>query len=207
MVEPQNGRIIATGIERKIFSLSQQLQDKELIDGCLRKDRKAQKQLFEKYFSDMMAICMRYTRNEDEAKDILQEGFIKVFSKISTFSGDGSLKGWLHSIMIRTAIDHYRKDQREAKTIDYEIEQDQREEASVEAQLASEEILLIIQKLPAIQRAVFNLFAMEGFSHKEISKELNITEGTSKWHLCEARKNLKKMLELYYSVKEKEYAA
>jgi RNA polymerase sigma-70 factor (ECF subfamily) len=174
----------------------------------MRKDRSSQKQLFDKYFSDMLSICLRYAKDEDDAKEICQKGFIKVFGKFEMFNGEGTLRGWIQSIMIRTAIDHYRRQQRENRSVVTELDDwDEPEEATIEADLAAEEIMKVVQQLPHMQRAVFNLFALEGYSHKEIAEELHLTEGTSKWYLCEARKSLKKMLAPVYSAKVREYAA
>lgn len=156
----------------------------------------------------MMSVCMRYARDEDDAKDVLQKGFIKVFGKFSMYNGEGTLKGWIQSIMVRTAIDHYRKQQRETKAVVNEMtDWEETEDAVIEADLAADEILKLIQSLSHIHRTVFNLFALEGYSHKEIAKELGITEGTSKWYLCEARKILKKQLAPVYPSRVKEYAA
>ena len=184
------------------------VSETDLVKGCQRQDRRYQKLLFEKYFSDMMAICMRYSRDEDDAKDIFQNAFIKVFAKFELFTGEGSLRGWIQSIVIHTAIDHYRRQRREAKNIVPENENwDTGEEAEIESDLAADEIMKTVQMLPVMQRAVFNLYAIEGFSHKEIAEEMEITEGTSKWYLCEARKTLKLILAPTYSHKIKEYAA
>ncbi len=184
------------------------MADEELVKGCLRNNRKYQKILFEKYFSDMMKVCQRYANDEDEAGEILQKGFIKVFAKIQSYSNAGSLEGWIKRIMIRTAIDHFRMQQRENKAVILELEtNDMPEESTVENNLAAEDILLLVQTLPAVQRTVFNLFALEGYTHKEIAEELKISEGTSKWHLCEARKTLKKALAPAYPNRVKEYAA
>ena len=190
------------------MSTNKQLPEKELIRGCLRQDRRCQKLLFEKYSQDMMVICMRYSRDNDDAKDILQDAFIKVFAKFELFTGDGTIKGWIQSIVIHTAIDHYRKQHREARNIVSEDEyRETGENAEIEADMAADEIVKIIQTLPHLQRTVFNLFAIEGYSHKEIAEELTITEGTSKWHLCEARKTLKLILSPVYDQRIKEYAA
>jgi RNA polymerase sigma factor (sigma-70 family) len=184
------------------------VSETELVKGCLKQDRRFQKQLFEKYFSDMMSICMRYSRDDDDAKDILQNSFIKVFAKFSLFTGEGSLRGWIQSIVVRTAIDHYRRQRREDKNVVPESENwDTGEDAEIEADLAAEEIMKTVQMLPTMQRTVFNLFAIEGYSHKEIAQEMEITEGTSKWYLCEARKSLKLILAPTYAHKIKEYAA
>jgi RNA polymerase sigma factor (sigma-70 family) len=190
------------------MALKKAFQEKDLVAGCLRQDRRFQKLLFERFFSDMMSICSRYARDDDDAKDILQNAFIKVFAKFDMFSGEGTLRGWIQSIVVRTAIDHYRRQQRENKNVVAEFEDwENGEEAEIEASLAAEEIMKIVQMLPNMQRAVFNLFAFEGYSHKEIATELEITEGTSKWYLCEARKTLKIALAPVYTPKLKEYAA
>jgi RNA polymerase sigma factor (sigma-70 family) len=190
------------------MSLKKTVHEHDLVQGCLKQDRKYQKMLFEKYFSDMMAVCMRYARDDDDAKDILQNAFIKVFAKFEMFSGEGSLRGWIQSIVVRTAIDHYRRQQRELRNVVSEPEDwEAGEDAEIESDLAAEEIMKVIQMLPNMQRAVFNLFAIEGCSHKEIAVELEITEGTSKWYLCEARKALKTILSPVYAFKLKEYAA
>ncbi len=154
----------------------------------------------------MLAVCVRYTKDTDEAKDVLQDAFIKVFSRINTYTRQGTLKSWIHSIMIHTALDHYRAMKRDLKLLEVEGEKDDFIEAEVEGTIAYEEILQIIQKLPDTQRTVFNLYVMEGYSHKEIAEELGTTEGGSKWHLFEARKNLKTLLEQHYPIKLKEYA-
>lgn len=188
--------------------MSKAVADEELVKGCLRNNRKYQKLLFEKYFSDMMKVCQRYAHDEDEAGEILQKGFIKVFGKLQSYNNAGSLEGWIKRIMIRTAIDHFRMQQREHRAVIMELEtNDMPEEATVENNLAAEDILLLVQTLPPVQRTVFNLFALEGYTHKEISEELNISEGTSKWHLCEARKILKKALAPVYPKRVKDYAA
>jgi RNA polymerase sigma factor (sigma-70 family) len=190
------------------MAIKKTVPEKDLVNGCLKKDRKYQKMLFEKYFSDMMAVCVRYARDDDDAQDILQNAFIKVFAKFELFSGEGSLRGWIQSIVVRTAIDHYRRQQREYRDVMAEPEDwEAPVPAEIEADLSAEEIMKTIQLLPNMQRAVFNMFAIEGYSHKEIAGQLEITEGTSKWYLCEARKSLKLMLAPVYSFKIKEYAA
>ncbi len=186
--------------------INSEIFEDEIVSGCINQDRKAQKRLFEMYYSDMLSVCMRYISDEDSAKDILQEGFIKVFSKIGTYTGSGSLRGWIHTTMVRTALDQYRKIRRDA-IVEYESETDTREQATIESDITAEEILKLMYKLPDLQRIIFNLFALEGYSHRDIGEELGITEGTSKWYLCEARKSLRKLIEIYYPVKEKvEYA-
>lgn len=174
------------------------LDDIFLINACKENDRQAQKQLFEKYYKEMMLIALRYANDENGAADILQNAFIKVFSKLETYTGEGSLKSWLASIVIRTAIDQYRKNKRifkyEVSESDYDSGFDYGFEPDILENFSGEDILNIIQLLPDNQRVVLNLFVVDGLSHREISKQLNITESNSKWILFQARKQLKKML-------------
>jgi RNA polymerase sigma-70 factor (ECF subfamily) len=174
------------------------LDDIFLINACKENDRQAQKQLFEKYYKELMLIALRYANDENGAADILQNAFIKVFSKLETYSGEGSLKSWLASIVIRTAIDQYRKNKRifkyEVSESDYDSDFDYGFEPDILENFSGEDILNIIQLLPDNQRVVLNLFVVDGLSHREISKQLNITESNSKWILFQARKQLKKML-------------
>jgi RNA polymerase sigma-70 factor (ECF subfamily) len=192
----------------KAKELIQNNPDQELIEGCLQQDRRCQKRLFDKYFNEMMTVCMRYARDEDDAQEIAQKAFVKVFTKIHLYSGEGTLKSWIHSIMVRTALDNYRRIKREQKLYSQEILQwNEAEDAAIEAELSAEDILLAIQQLPQLQRTIFNLFALEGYSHKEIAAELGMSEGSSKWHLCEARKALKRSLGHLYPTAAKEHAA
>ncbi|MDZ4839451.1 MAG: RNA polymerase sigma factor [Bacteroidota bacterium] len=182
--------------------------DQELVTGCLQNNPKFQKELFDKFKVDMMRICLRYARDEEDAKDVMQKGFIKVYTKFDHYNGQGSLRAWLQQIMIHTAIDHYRQQQRNLKVI--VSEQDfyyDTEPATIESELAVEDILKVIQSLGFMQRTIFNLFAIEGHSHKEIAAQLNITESTSKWYLCEGRKEIKRRLKSLQIAESKTYVA
>lgn len=143
----------------------------------------------------MFAVCLRYTSDRDAATDILQEGFVKVFKSLERFSFEGSVEGWIRRIIVNTAIDHFRK---AAKLfVVQDLEDIQLEDTSANhflGKMESEEIMKLIQKLPAGYRAVLNLYVVEEFSHKEISAMLGISEGTSKSQLARAKAHLKEMI-------------
>lgn len=182
--------------------------DKELIAGCLSGKPLAQRDLFEKYRHDLLRVCRRYARDDDDAMEIMQNGFIKVFTRFDSYNGQGNLRAWLHSIMVRTAIDHYRKSQRELRVISHEeYLQEEPTPALVEMDMAAEDILLVIRGLGSTYRTIFNMFALDGMSHKDIAAELNISESTSKWYLCEARKQIRKKLALLDSSVRKYHVA
>ena len=146
-----------------------------------------------------MAICLRYAKNEDEAKDILQDGFIKVFEKIDKYGFEGSFEGWLRRIIVNTAIDTYRKNKREyslneAMVKDENTTIDFDETTSRYESLSVKDVVNSMQKLSPAYRTVFNLYVMEGMTHKEIADELNISEGTSKSNLAKAKLNIRKIL-------------
>lgn len=171
------------------------MTDEELVKGCVANNPIVQKRLYEKYARKMFGVCLRYTNDKDEAEDVLQNGFIKVFAKLDTFKNTGSLEGWIRKIIVNTALNHYRESK--ASMFDADID----EVAymipgvnNVSDTVNEKELLKLIQSLPPGFRAVFNLFAIEGYSHKEIAKELNITEGTSKSQFARARAALQKAL-------------
>ncbi len=174
---------------------------KEHIALAAQGDRKSQKAIFEYLYGNMMVVCLRYTRNEDEAKDILQEGFLKVFSGLKNFTLKGSFEGWVRRIMANTAIDYYRKRKRDKLIFasdeylydNAQIAEDNQDEKDflVDPKLIIKEL----QNLSPQYRMVFNLYVMEGYSHKEIAEKLSISEGTSKSNLSKAKANLKQRLQ------------
>jgi RNA polymerase sigma factor (sigma-70 family) len=169
-------------------------EEARLIAGCLAEERWAQKQLYEKHYGKMMGLCLRYSNNPEDAKDILNEGFIKVFRYLQRYKVGTSLEGWIRRIMINTSIDYYRKAIRH-RTED--LEQAEQSPAIHEdpiCKYSAKEILSIIQQLPPSYRTVFNLFAIEGYSHKEIAEQLDISESTSRSNLVKARTKLKALL-------------
>jgi RNA polymerase sigma-70 factor (ECF subfamily) len=170
-------------------------EDLELLKGCLDNDRKQQKELYRKYFKAMFQICLSYSGDRDEAKDILQEAFIKVFTNLENFNPKNSLEGWIRRIVTNTAIDYFRKADRLVFQNEFPDEPDDDERGGFSYEyLTSDIILHYIKQLPDGARVVFNLFAVEGLPHKEIGKKLGITEGTSKSQYKRARNLLKKWL-------------
>lgn len=176
-------------------------QLKEIIDGCIQNNRQSQEELFKLFYGKMLPVCMRYISDKDAAQDVLQEGFIKVFEKLSVFDHKGSFEGWVRRIMVNTAIDTLRKAKKNPFLTDNENvfklsdlnhtnENEVFEGIEIKAGLAME----AIQQLSPAYRAVFNLFVFENYSHKEIAEKLGISEGTSKSNFAKAKMNLQKKL-------------
>lgn len=175
--------------------MSTLLTDDELVKGCLRKDRKFQELLYKKFSKTMYQICLSYAKDRDGAQDILQEGFIKVFDKINSFNSEGSLEGWIRRIISNTAVDHYRKKSTLRKFIEFDATpSDKTGQNNISDSIHANEILDQVRKLPDGAQVIFNLYAVEGFSHKEISEKLQISEGTSKSQVNRARTLLQKLL-------------
>lgn len=168
--------------------------ENELIEGCRQGNRLAQKHLYKMFYSPMLSVCMRYTRNKEEAVEVLNDSFLKVFQGIGAYEGKGAFGGWIRSIVFHTAIDHVRKSNSYKKTIDLESTYESEIESEVIDRLSAQELMALIQKVTPASQTVFSLFAIEGYSHKEIADMLNISVGTSKWHLANARKELKVMV-------------
>lgn len=176
-------------------------QLKAIIDGCLQNNRRSQEELFKLFYGKMLSVCMRYTNDKDNAQEILQEGFIKIFEKLGAFDYKGSFEGWIRRIIANTAIDSIRKSKKDPylsdKDEDFKLgaedlmeEREKMESIDLKAEVAME----AIQKLSPAYRAVFNLYVLEDYSHKEIGEILGISEGTSKSNLAKARMNLQKIL-------------
>lgn len=172
-----------------------ELSDDILVEGCLRNDRKMQELLYRKYANEMYAICRTYESNTDAAKDILQEAFIKVFKNIASYDGSGSLKGWIRRIITNCAIDYYRRSPKKSNFVDIESIASKCLDNEVIESIYSADILKQVQRLPEGARLIFNLFALEGFTHKEIATKLNISEGTSKSQYSRARQLLQVWLD------------
>lgn len=169
-------------------------KEKDFIQACIHQERWAQKLLYEEYYSKMMGICLRYATNDDDAMDILHEGFIKVFKNISKYQPGTSLSAWIRRVMVNTSIDYYRKSIRR-RTEDIEQAYNvSSSDADAVSQCTEKEILEAIQQLTPAYRTVFNLYVIEGYSHKEIADLLEITESTSRSNLVKARMKLKAIL-------------
>lgn len=183
-----------------------QLMLEQLIKGCREGDRLSQRRLYEIFYGKMMGVCCRYASNHDDAADILNQGFLKVFNKIGTFDESlGQLETWIRRIIINTAIDHYRKEIRRGYTVDIEQANKVQEVSDVAGLLEAESLLQLVRQLPPAYRTVFNLFAIEGFSHPEIAEKLGISEGTSKSNLAKARKKLQQAVAALHNEKETGY--
>ena len=165
----------------------------ELVEGCKEGNPQHQRALYQQYNRLMFGVCLRYADNHDDAKDILQDGFIKVFKHIGTFKGKGSFEGWIRRIMVHTSIEHYRRNSRYFM-VDIKEAGDMEFDADALSTLSRNEILSLISELPAGYRTVFNLYVIEGYTHQEIGDMLKISEGTSKSQLSRAKKILKEKL-------------
>ncbi len=177
-----------------------------IIAGCVKNSRVSQEKLFKLFYGKLMVVCQRYTNDRDSAQDILQEGFIKIFDKISTFENNGSFEGWLRRIVTNTALDYLRKtkkynwvEENEINTKEEFIEPGEELERESTIQLKAEVALEAIQQLSPAYQTVFNLYVMEEYSHKEIAEMLGISEGTSKSNLSKAKMNLQKIIEKKYT--------
>ena len=178
--------------------LSLEDQERNLIDACIRKELWAQKHIYQENYSTLMGVCLRYATNKEDALDILHEGYIKIFRNIRKYQPGTSLIAWMRRIMVNTAIDYYRKAvRRRTEDLDqvYDISTD---EPDAIAQCTEKEILASVQTLSPAYRTVFNLYVIEGYSHKEVADQLGITESTSRSNLVKARSKLKALLAAKY---------
>jgi RNA polymerase sigma factor (sigma-70 family) len=167
---------------------SAELSDDDLIRGCRENNRKCQEMIYRRYAKTMYNLCLIYESDRDHAKDILQEAFIKIFRNIASFDNKGSLKGWMKKIITNTAIDHHRKNCHEEQFIPIEkIVQPFSNEESVASVLNTKDIISQVNRLPRGARMIFQLHAIEGYSHKEIAKLLHISQGTSKSQINRAK--------------------
>lgn len=176
------------------------MTDAQLIQSCIKKDRKAQYLLYKRYFAFLMSVCIRYKGNEEEAREVLNQGFLKVLNNLEKYSTKVPFEAWIRRIMINTIIDEYRKDKKRKETFEYTsfeiVEQysDYHHINTADLNFDAEELQAMIGSLPPSSQKVFNLFAIDGYSHKEISQLLGIKIGASKWHVSNARKLLRQMI-------------
>ena len=171
------------------------MTDEQLVIGCVKGDQGAQKALYQQFARKMMSVCMRYANNRDQAQDMLQDGFVKVFQKIDHFRGDGPLGGWIARTMVNTALDHIRRNKPYDHSLDLtEAEHLHQVDEQVVSSMTTDELMALIQALPTGYRTVFNLFVIEGYAHKEIADMLGISENTSKSQFMKARAYLRKLL-------------
>jgi RNA polymerase sigma factor (sigma-70 family) len=168
--------------------------EEELVSGCVDNDRRAQEALYKRFFPEMMRMCMRHTRDENKAIEIVNTGFLRVFKKIHTFAFKGSLEGWVRRLVFHSIADYFRENSKYAYFLVFEEKDEQVSEKCHES-FFEEDILTVVRNLPPVSQEVFRLYAIEGYSHAEIGALLSISEGTSKWHLSTARQRLREKLE------------
>ena len=167
----------------------------QLLEGCRIGDRKAQKLLYQQFYSFAMTIALRYSRDDMDAADIMSRAFVKVFRSIKSFdSSKGSLHAWIKKIVVNEGLDHIKARQRFSENIELETVAEPEIKSEVLDNMGADEIMKLVQKLPPATHAVFVAYAVEGYTHRQIAEKLNISEGTSKWHLSEARKILQKQI-------------
>ncbi|HBS88457.1 MAG: hypothetical protein A2W91_15015 [Bacteroidetes bacterium GWF2_38_335] len=176
----------------------------QIVHGCVKDDRKCQQKLHELYYGKMLSVCYRYASDMDEAKDILQDGFIKVFQRLKSYEFKGSLEGWIRRIMVNNAIDFVRKKKELVFSLDDDhridnLKEDSEEDFEAEnySRLKAEVIMNLLQKLSPAYKMVFNMYVLENYSHKEIADELGISIGTSKSNLAKAKFRLKELFDEY----------
>lgn len=182
-------------------------QYNKLIEGCLHNKREAQYQLYQLLAGKMFSVCLRYAKDRETAEDLLQEGFVRVFNNIEKFRGDGSFEGWVRRIMVNISVENYRKNNKMYPIVN--IEQTQIEDSVIPLNddLEVEDLMRLIEQLSPGYKTVFNMYVIEGYSHKEIAEMLNITEGTSKSQLARARYLLMEMVEQQNKIKISKSAA
>lgn len=177
------------------YALSLEIHETDIVQACIRQERWAQQRLYEDSFGQLMGVCLRYTGHYDEAMDTLHDGYIKIFRSIHQYQQGTSLMAWMRRIMVNTCIDHYRKQQRtrteELDSNSYALPSGGPDPLQ---DLREQDLLKAIQQLSPVYRTIFNLFAIEGYSHREISEQLHITESTSRSNLAKARYKLQEIL-------------
>ena len=173
------------------------MTDQEIAQACREGNREVQRQLFDAHARLMMSVCLRYADSRQEAEDILQEGFIKVFERMHQYENRGPLGGWIRTLMVNTALNHIRKHKRWNHSMDIEAANHlDSDETDALSEMSANELMQLVNKMPKGYKTVFNLYAVEGFTHSEIGDQLGISENTSKTQFMKARGWMKKELEL-----------
>jgi RNA polymerase sigma-70 factor (ECF subfamily) len=178
---------------------------KEIIKGCLEGNRRDQELLYRRHAAKLYAVCLQYSGNNEEARDILQEGFIKIFENLESYKHEGSFEGWMRRITVNTALEKFRSRNNlyRVDDIDQVPEPDAEPDNQDYGGLEAADLIAIIRELPPKYRMVFNLYALEGYSHKEISEMMNISEGTSKSNLSRARIILQRRVGSFTGIKKR----
>jgi RNA polymerase sigma factor (sigma-70 family) len=169
---------------------------REIVKGCISNDRKSQEILYKQFYHPMIALCFRYTKNQEDAIEVFHEALLKVYRNIQSFDETKSaLFTWIHTIMVRTSIDFLRKKSGQPVNVEWTEQTEPVIQAEILVHRSADEIMDLLKRLPEVTATVFNLHVIEGYKHKEIAQLLNISEGTSKWHLSEAKRQLMMMIE------------
>ena len=172
------------------------MDEESLIAGCIKGNQMAQKALFDSFSPKFFALCLRYMRSTDDAEDVLQEGMVKIFTKLPEYKGKGSFEGWMRRIIVNTCLDQIRKNQK--LKLDVSIDKEEYKlsmNANILENMSANELIEEIKKMPPGYRVVFNMFAIEGYSHQEIAEKLGVKESTSKSQYLRARAYLKERIE------------
>lgn len=192
----------SNGDQHMDFALNLERAEQDFVAALVRQERWAQQQLYEQHYGRMMGVCLRYAGSRDEALDLLHEGFIKAFQHIGRYRPGTSLTAWIRTIIVNTCIDYYRKNTRRRTEDLNEAWQHANDDPDVLSHLTEQEILAAVQELSPAYRTVFNLYVVEGYSHKEIGDALQITESTSRSNLVKARIKLQE----HFAARRMEFA-
>lgn len=177
------------------YSVAGQTSELEqLIQGCIRNDRSAQEKLYHLFYPKMMALVRRYIDHEEQAEEVLNNGYLRAFQKIKQYNFQGSFEGWIRKIVFHAVADYVKQNAKYSSQI-LLVEKDELVHKDHADRLYYDQLILLVQSLPDATRTVFNMYVMDGFTHKEIGNMLGISEGTSKWHLSEGRRILKDKIE------------
>lgn len=174
--------------------------EKQLLIACIHQERKAQFALYKKCYGVLMSVCMRYKKNREDAAELVNQGFLKILHNIEKYNQTAPFEAWIRKIMVNTVIDEFRRDKKDIDSLEYSDFQNNhyynqhKEENLADLHFNAEELEEMLHELPPVSKHVFNLFAIEGFGHKEIGEMLHISEGTSKWHVNFARTKLKELI-------------
>jgi RNA polymerase sigma factor (sigma-70 family) len=179
-------------------------EEQDLVSGCRRGEHKAQRSVYEKNAPQMLALCLRYVHDRSEAEGVMVTGFLKVFDKIGQYSGEGSFEGWIRRIMVNESLLYLRQNKHAHMMVEVEAASREVQTDDAYQQLAVDDLMALVRKLPEGYRTVFNLYAIEGYSHKEIAEQLNITENTSKSQLSRARGMLQQYVAAMMELKKTE---
>jgi len=180
--------------------------EQELIKGCIRRDPTAQRRLYDTFSPKMYAICCRYVKDSMEAEDVLVTAFTKILERIDQYKGEGSFEGWIRRVVVNEALTYLRRNRNMYVETELEAADREPDYNTISDHLEAEDLLSIIQQLPSGYRMVFNMYAIDGYSHKEIAEQLNISENTSKSQLSRARVHLQKiLLEQQYTVNQQRH--